>query len=76
MGSQHRRPDLHGAIGAVIAQRQADAEAAAAPERAEREARLDRDAALYGSAGWEALPAARRAMAARHVAAKAEQEAA
>ncbi|MCB5166042.1 hypothetical protein LG634_14500 [Streptomyces bambusae] len=71
MGSQdqHRRPDMFGAIGAVLAEKQAAAEAARAPERQAFEAALDRDAALYGTAGWESLTPARKALVGRHVAA-------
>lgn len=70
MGSQdqHRRPDLYGAIGGVLAERQATADAKSAPEREEFTAALDRDAGLYGTAAWDALSPMRKARVARHVA--------
>ncbi|MFD6972187.1 hypothetical protein [Streptomyces sp. NPDC059949] len=72
MGSQdqHRRPDLYGAIGGVLAEQQATADAQAAPEREQYAAGLDRDAALYGTPAWDVLPPMRKARVARHVATK------
>ncbi|MGG8409947.1 hypothetical protein ACM614_26940 [Streptomyces sp. 12297] len=67
---QDNRPDMHGAIGAALAEKQAAAEAARAPERQAFEAAIDRDAALYGTAGWESLTPARKALVGRHVAAR------
>lgn len=70
MGSQdqHRRPDLLGAIGGLLAEQRAAAEAKEAPEREQYAAGLERDAALYGTPGWDSLSPMRKARVARHVA--------
>lgn len=68
---QDPRPDLFGAIRAVLTEQHATADAAAADDRAQQHAALDRDAALYGTPAWDTLPAARQAQVGRHVAAAA-----
>ncbi|MFD8948537.1 hypothetical protein ACFV0B_06750 [Streptomyces xanthophaeus] len=65
-----QRPDLYGAIGGVIAEQQAAADAKSAPEREQHEAALDHDAALYGTPAWDVLSPMRKARVARHVATK------
>ncbi|MFG3189257.1 hypothetical protein [Streptomyces omiyaensis] len=74
MGSQdqHRRPDLRGAVAALLKSQQAAAEEAAAPEREARDKQAAADAALYGTAGWDALTDARRRHAAAHTARQSE----
>ncbi|WP_328846085.1 hypothetical protein [Streptomyces sp. NBC_00258] len=75
MGSQdqHRRPGLLAAIDASrIAQETAAAEATR-PEREAREQQIEADAALHGTAGWQALSTHRRQMAAAHVARQAQE---
>ncbi|MER6199819.1 hypothetical protein ABT234_20920 [Streptomyces sp. NPDC001586] len=73
---ENRRPDLYGAIGGALAEQQAAAAAKRAPDREQHEAGLDRDAALYGTAAWDALSPMRKARVARHVASKTGPEAA
>ncbi|MFE1344715.1 hypothetical protein [Streptomyces sp. NPDC058757] len=75
MGSQdqHRRPDLRGAVDAALKVQQAAAEEAAAPEREARDKQAAADAALYGTAGWDALTDTRRRLAAAHVARQGEE---
>ncbi|MEU8891142.1 hypothetical protein [Streptomyces sp. NPDC048442] len=78
MGSQdqHRRPDLHAAIGARLTEQQQTADEAARPDREAYEERLDADAALFGTAGWLALPEARRHQVGAHMARTARKQAA
>ncbi|MGW2584530.1 hypothetical protein ACWCYZ_24925 [Streptomyces virginiae] len=73
---ENQRPNLLGAIGGVLAEQRAAAEAASASEREQYAAGLERDAALYGTAGWDTLSPMRKARVARHVASKTEQGAA
>ncbi|WP_158840953.1 hypothetical protein [Saccharothrix deserti] len=58
------RPSLWQAIQAKGEADQAAADETARPEREAYEAALAADAALYGTAGWEALPTPRRAQVA------------
>lgn len=69
---QHRKPDLFAAIGARLTEQQQEHDEATRPEREAREARLEGDAKLHGTAGWTALSDARRRMAAAHVARQAQ----
>ncbi|MGW3650225.1 hypothetical protein [Streptomyces sp. NPDC000878] len=64
MGSQdqHRSTDLFGAVAADFAAKQQARNAATAPEREARDKQLKADAALHGTAGWEALSPYRREM--------------
>ncbi|MFK0225895.1 hypothetical protein ACIQUL_09015 [Streptomyces sp. NPDC090303] len=68
MGSQdqHKRPDLFGAVAADIEAKRTVAAEAAAPERQARDEQAAADAALYGTAGWDALGDRRRRLAAAH----------
>lgn len=61
------RPGLAQALRNQAAEHQAAADARSAPARDQRETALKADAALYGTAGWDALPAARQAIVANYV---------
>lgn len=65
------RPNLAGAILAQVTEREAAATAAAAPAHDAFEARIEAEAALYGTAGWDALSPQRRQFIASRVALKA-----
>ncbi|QQM42816.1 hypothetical protein [Streptomyces liliifuscus] len=75
MGSQdtHRPTSLLVAIEADRVAKQAAADEAARPEREAREQQLEADAALHGTAGWQALSPHRRQMVAAHVARQAQE---
>lgn len=61
------RPGLGASIAARLAEQKAAAEERGRPEREARAAGLKRDAALYGTPGWDVLPTARRHLVALHV---------
>ncbi|MFE5296408.1 hypothetical protein [Streptomyces sp. NPDC056632] len=70
---QTRRPDLFGAVAAELEAKRQAAEQATAPERDARERQAAADAALYGSAGWDALSDDRRRLAAAYAIRQAEE---
>lgn len=56
------RPGLRQSVSNQLTERQEAAAERGRPEREARDAGLARDAALYGTAGWDALSPARRQM--------------